>query len=197
MKQFAPDQQEVRTFAVGEVRAESAEGKTKIAGYAAKFNSLSEDLGGFFEIIAPGCFARAIKEDDVRAVWNHDSNIVLGRNKSGTLTLVEDATGLHFECVPPDTDYVKDVCLTPISRGDVSQCSFRFRTLKDSWAVDGEGRTIRTLLEVSLSDVCPVTYPAYRDTDVAVRSMKEAFKQPSQDYVARNSALRRRLDLSL
>lgn len=186
---------EARTLCATEIRAIGDEGAPKkIGGYAAKFNSLSENLGGFYEIIAPGAFARAIKEDDVRAVWNHDSNIVLGRNKSGTLTLVEDETGLRFECTPPDTDLVRDMCLVPIERGDVSQCSFRFRTKQDSWAVDGEGRTVRTLLEVELSDVCPVTYPAYQNTDVAVRAMKEAL-QPARDWQA--ELRRHRLNLTL
>ena len=82
---------ERRCFPVSEFRAiEDDKGLRHIVGYAAVFNSFSEEMYGFREKIAPGCFTKTIKEDDVRALWNHDSNHVLGRNKSGTLTLSED-----------------------------------------------------------------------------------------------------------
>lgn len=165
-----------RRIAVAELRVLSEEGKgQKIAGHAAKFDVLSEDLGGFRERIAPGAFAKAIQESDVRALWNHDANIVLGRNKAGTLRLSEDLAGLAFEVDMPDTQLVRDMVLAPIARGDVNQCSFGFYTVADKWAkVDGEW--IRTLLECKLLDVSPVTYPAYPQTDVAMRSMQEAQK---------------------
>ncbi len=164
---------EERRIVVGELRAISADGGVKIAGHAAKFDQLSEDLGGFRERIAPGAFAKTIQSADIRALWNHDANIVLGRNKSGTLRLAEDSAGLVYECDAPDTQLVRDMVLAPIARGDVNQCSFGFFTIADKWAkLDGEW--VRTLLEVELFDVSPVTYPAYPQTDVAVRSLKAA-----------------------
>ena len=187
---------EERRIVVGELRAIAADGKTKIAGHAAKFDMLSEDLGGFRERIAPGAFAKTIQSADVRALWNHDANIVLGRNKSGTLRLSEDSAGLYYECDAPDTQLVRDMVLAPIERGDVNQCSFGFYTLSDKWAkVDGEW--VRTLLEVELFDVSPVTYPAYPSTDVAVRSLRAAQESavppaPTFDAVP---LYRRRLDL--
>jgi uncharacterized protein len=187
---------EERRIAVAELRVVSADSGQKIAGHAAKFDLLSEDLGGFRERIAPGAFAKSIQSADVRALWNHDANIVLGRNKSGTLRLSEDSAGLAFEVDMPDTQLVRDMVLAPIARGDVNQCSFGFYTVSDKWAkVDGEW--VRTLLECELFDVSPVTYPAYPQTDVAVRSLKTAQESavppaPTFDAV---SLYRRRLDL--
>jgi len=190
---------ERRIVPAGELRVirAAADGPTKIGGHAAKFDSLSEDLGGFRERIAPGAFAQTIKTGDVRALWNHDANIVLGRNKAGTLRLSEDSAGLLWEADAPQTQLVRDMVLAPIERGDVSQCSFGFYTLNDKWAkMDGEW--IRTLLEVELFDVSPVTYPAYNSTDVAVRGLQDAINRtrpPDESWIVAN--LRRRLDLSL
>jgi HK97 family phage prohead protease len=187
---------EERRIVVGELRAVSEkDAPAKIAGHAAKFDSLSEDLGGFRERIAPGAFAKALTSSDVRALWNHDPNIVLGRNKAGTLRLSEDSAGLFYECDLPDTQLVRDMVLEPIRRGDVNQCSFGFSTRNDKWAkVDGEW--IRTLLEVDLFDVSPVTYPAYQSTDVAVRGLHEAIKSviPPDDWQV--GMMRRRLELA-
>lgn len=172
---------EERRIVVGELRAVGGNGTpTKIVGHAAKFDSLSEDLGGFRERIAPGSFAKTIQSGDIRALWNHDANIVLGRNKSGTLRLSEDIAGLALEIDAPDTQLVRDMVMSPIARGDVNQMSFGFRTVNDKWAkVDGEW--LRTLLEVELFDVSPVTYPAYASTDVAVRGLHEAVKVLTPD----------------
>lgn len=166
---------ERRHIPATELRAVDDNGVRHIIGYAAVFNSLSEDLGGFRERIAPGAFARALKEDDVRALMNHNSDFVLGRNKSGTLTLEEDAHGLKIDCVPPDTQWARDL-LVSIERKDIDQMSFGFcvRWYPDGtrgaiWGVE-DGEDIRTLTDVELFDVSPVTYPAYPDTQVAVRS---------------------------
>ncbi len=193
-----PNQREIRTFALDELRvaAETEGAKPKIYGHAAMFNSMSEDLGGFREQIAPGAFTNTLKNGDVRGLWNHDSNIVLGRNKSGTLTLREDDKGLYFEIDPPDTQLVRDMCLEPMRRGDVTQCSFGFRTVKDHWEMIND-EVVRTLIEVEVFDVSPVTYPAYNSTDVAVRSMPADLKKPSDDYLHANEQLRRRLNLSI
>jgi uncharacterized protein len=163
---------ERRNFPVTELRASTDDkGLRHIIGYAAVFNSLSEDLGGFREKIAPGCFARACKEGDVRALRNHNSDYVIARTKSGTLMLSEDAHGLKMDAMPPDAQWVKDM-MASIDRGDVDQMSFGFRTLSDEWnLIDGE--SIRTLLDVELFDVSPVTYPAYPDTEVGLRSLEE------------------------
>lgn len=178
-----------------ELRAIPEEGKApKIAGHAAKFDVLSEDLGGFRERIAPGAFAKAITSSDVRALWNHDANIVLGRNKSGTLRLSEDSAGLFFEVDLPDTQLVRDMVLAPISRGDVNQCSFGFYPKADKWSkIDGEW--VRTLLEADLTDISPVTYPAYVQTDVAMRSLEDAQRIIVPTW--RFDLMRKRLELEI
>lgn len=140
----------------------------KLTGYAAVFNSLSEDLGGFRERILPGAFLRTIKTGDVRMLINHDPNRVLGRNTSGSLTLVEDGKGLKFICSLPNISYANDVCES-IRRGDISQCSFGFQAREDRWNGD---RTRRDLVDVDLFDVSAVTYPAYTDTVVQARSLR-------------------------
>ncbi len=106
---------EIRTLRA-EVRASPGTGgEMRFEGYAARFNSPSEDLGGFIEDIAPGAFAEAVS-GDVRALFNHDPNHVLGRTSAGTLTLCEDGDGLRFEISAPDTGWARDL-YTSVQRG--------------------------------------------------------------------------------
>lgn len=166
---------ERRSFAVDGLGVETREnGQRRLIGHAAVFNALSEDLGGFREMIAPGAFADAIGKDDVRALFNHDPNFVLGRTRSQTLRLSEDERGLAIAIDLPDTQTIRDLVVAPIERGDVSQMSFAFavRPNGQDWAKDDEGRVVRTLKRVRLFDVSPVTYPAYPQTDVAVRELR-------------------------
>lgn len=155
-----------------ELRAADGEGgSSKIVGYAAVFNSESEDLGGFREKIAPGTFKRALKEgQDVRALVEHDPSRIIGRSTAGTLNMAEDKEGLRVEIDPPDTQIGRDV-MESISRGDLTQMSFGFRTIKEEWDESGE-EIIRTLKDVDLFDVSVVAYPAYPDTTVASRSFQ-------------------------
>jgi len=144
-------------------------GQRKIVGYAALFNVLSPPLWGFRERIQPGAFSKTIREADVRALWNHDSNLVLGRTKNGTLRLKEDDVGLGIEINPPDTQWARDA-LVSIDRGDVDQMSFSFEAVRETWGTES-GHTVRTLEEVKLFDVSPVTFPAYPQTSVQLRSI--------------------------
>lgn len=161
---------EIREERVFPLELRLSDDKKKIRGYAAVFNQWSEDLGGFREKIRQGAFAKTIKEADVRALFNHDPNYVLGRNKAGTLSLSEDDKGLAIEVDPPDTQWARDL-LVSIDRGDINQMSFGFSTIKDEWA-GKDGDTTRELVEVKLYDVSPVTYPAYPQTSVGVRSVE-------------------------
>lgn len=145
----------------------------RVSGYAALFGSLSEDLGGFTELIAPGAFQNALLTSDVRALFNHDPNYVLGRVRSGTLQVAEDARGLRIEASPPDVQWARDLTVS-IRRGDVDQMSFGFRVAPggDEWVYSDEAVT-RTITRVQdLLDVSVVTYPAYPDTTAAVRSLE-------------------------
>lgn len=171
---------ERRAYAIQELRIDSGEDdQPHIRGYAAVFDTLSEpimELGSyrFLEKVQKGAFTKTLREADIRALWNHDVNYVLGRNRAGTLRLIEDERGLAVDIVPPDTQWARDA-LETLRRGDVTQMSFGFRVVKDRWEVytdeeTGKRTEIRTLLEVRLFDVSPVTFPAYPTTDVGVRA---------------------------
>lgn len=167
---------ERRTFAGGfEVQEEAREGakKKKLKGYAARFDSMSEDLGGFREIIKPGAFDRALEEKhDVRALVNHDSNLILGRSTAGTLKLSVDKNGLLAEIDPPDTQAGRDAVVS-VERGDFTGMSFAFRTLTDEWRHQ-DGEVVRELLDLELFDVSVVAYPAYPATQVSARALDRA-----------------------
>lgn len=146
-------------------------------GYAAKFNTLSEDLGGFRETIAPGFFDKVLG-NDVRILKNHDPNFLLGRTKSGTARIGVDEVGLWYEYDDPGTSYSRDLAIS-IERNDLKESSFAFAldrsgNLADKWEKQKDGSWIRTLLAASeLYDASPVTYPAYKDTSVASRYLNK------------------------
>jgi HK97 family phage prohead protease len=191
---------ERRSFAVDGLVVEDRDmqdGKIPcIRGHAAVFNAMSEDLGGFRETILPGAFSDSMTSDDVRALYNHDPNYVLGRNRSGTLRLAEDSHGLAIEIDPPDTTFARDL-LTSMRRGDISQMSFGFMVPKggQSWQKNSDGSTTRTLSKIQLLDVSPVTFPAYPQTDCAVRSLEE-FQRSLVDDTARQVRMRMRVALA-
>jgi len=164
-------------------------------GYAAVFDVWSEDLGGFREQIAPGAFRNTIETDDVRALLNHNPNYVLGRNRSGTMTLSEDERGLRFEIHAPNTNWARDL-RESVRRGDINQCSFGFETIEDEWKSQ-KGLDERTLRNVRLQDVSIVTYPAYDRTSVSARSTREIYQSHLEEkkYTGRNAVLRRKLEL--
>lgn len=153
-----------------------------IRGYAAVFNKLSLNLGGFREQILPGAFDDVLK-DDVRALFNHDPNFVLGRTVSGTCRIGVDATGLFYEVDLPDTQAARDL-LVSISRGDVTQSSFVFSVAPggSQWTEDDTVGTLRSVSKIArLYDVSPVTYAAYPDATVAERSLQEWKTQQQKD----------------
>jgi HK97 family phage prohead protease len=160
---------ETRTLTL---RSEDIKADEKIVAKIASFDSMSQNLGGFYEKIAPGAFRKTIQESDIRALLNHDSNFVLGRVKSGTIQLEEREDGLYMNCTPPDTQWARDLMVS-IKRGDIDQCSFGFRVIKDSYSEDS-GDIVRTLNEVELFDVSVVTYPAYLNTSAFVRSLNKS-----------------------
>jgi HK97 family phage prohead protease len=139
------------------------------------------------EKIKPGAFASALRRSDPRGLFNHDRNIVLGRKSAGTLNLEEDSKGLHVEIKPPDTQLVRDMVLTPIQRGDVREQSFGFIVEEDKWEGLEDTRNsnlpIRTILKVhELFDISPVTFPAYPDTTIALRSLSAVRNRGINDY---------------
>jgi HK97 family phage prohead protease len=172
-----------------ESRAKSENGEMRIGGYGAMFNTYA-NLGWFVETIESGFFDGCDMEQ-CACLFNHDNNIILGRKRSGTLTLKVDANGLDYDCKPPKTR--ADV-YESIERGDVYQSSFGFTVKKARWeewtremligkipddeidALMYNGTVSVRVLEKgkSLFDVSPVTYPAYTDTSVAKRSLESS-----------------------
>tara|TARA_E500000305_G_C4018415_1_gene237153 strand:+ start:551 stop:1183 length:633 start_codon:yes stop_codon:yes gene_type:complete len=141
----------------------------KVIGYASVFNSLSENLGGFREQINRNAFNEVL-EDDVRALFNHNPDLILGRTIANTLNISVDEKGLRYEFDAPDTTVGNDL-LVSLKRGDITQSSFGFIVEEDSWDNDKEGKVIRTIEKVSrLLDVSPVTYPAYPEASVGKRN---------------------------
>ncbi|MDM3155741.1 HK97 family phage prohead protease [Citrobacter sp. Cf122] len=187
------EDRETRCYS-GEVRAEQHDQQpTRIIGYGSVFNSRSEPLWGFREIIKPGAFDDVLG-DDVRGLFNHDPNFILGRSTSGTLKVSTDERGLRYDIEAPDTQTIRDLVLAPMLRGDINQSSFAFRVARDGerWYEDEEGVVIREISRLSrLFDVSPVTYPAYTEADSGVRSMKAW--QEARDSGALQLAINQRM----
>lgn len=151
-----------------EVRA-GEDGKPKLRGLAAVFNSEATIGGMFREVIRPGAFSKTIAERDVKMLWNHDWKFPMGSTKAGTLALHESSRGLEVDNDPPSLG-LNAGFIESIQRGDVSQMSFGFEVIKEN-VVRAEGQMdLREVLEVKLWEVSPVTYPAYTDTEIGARA---------------------------
>lgn len=192
-----------RRFYTAEIRLVESDGQRRIVGYAAVFSQLSEEMWGFREMIEQGAFQRTIAEGaDVRALMNHDPNLILGRTRAGTLDLAEDDIGLRYEIAPPDTQYARDLMIS-LERGDINQSSFGFRVVKERWETRDE-ENIRFLMDVDLFDISPVTFPAYPQTSAEARAKAKALCASCGEgtagaggdpaHVGRLARLRRRLD---
>ena len=186
-----------------ELRQSEEDGLHKLSGYAAVFNKRSENLGGFVEVLRPGAFRKVLEsEPDVKFLFNHDPSALLARTKNGTLRLEENTVGLKFEAELADTTTARDVRQL-IDRGDIDQCSFAFAVAKDGdkFTEQKEGLYLREIFEIGkFADVSAVTYPAYTQTSVSVRSAKEVMDshletlqaQSKEDEYKRAQARRKR-----
>ena len=142
-----------------------------ITGYFAVFNSVYEIGPGMTESVAPGAFSKAIAGGDIRALVNHDTTLVLGRTKAGTLELREDSRGLWGDITinPNDRDAMN--LYERVKRGDVDQCSFGFgEPFTEDTEVNDDGSVHWTLKEVNLHEVSACTFPAYKDTNISARA---------------------------
>ena len=177
---------ERRFFTIQDMKLEKRvdeETLPKITGYAAVFNKYSVDMG-FREKIAPGAFRSALKTSDARALFNHNPDYVLGRQSAGTLTLREDDRGLWMEVDPPNTSYARDL-IENIRLKNIKEQSFGFTVKSDSWEDIESNTPTRTLLEIGeLYDTSVVSYPAYGDTTVALRSLERAKSQVKPAFSA-------------
>jgi len=148
-----------------EVRAEG-DGMT-FTGYASVFNSPSEDLGGFIEYVAPGAFKRSLQSrNEVKLLWNHDSGEPLASLRGGSMQLVEDEVGLKVTATLPQTSRGRDVAEL-LRTNVISEMSFGFNVIKDTWSRDGQTRTLDS---VRLFEVSVVSFGAYKATTATVRS---------------------------
>lgn len=171
-----------------EVRAEGDD-KLVAFGYAAIFDSPT-DIYGVRERVAPTAFNKTINEQDVRGLFNHDPDALLGRRLAGTLRLDVDEKGLRYEIDLPDTTVGRDVGEL-LRRRDITGSSFGFRIVRETWIEHEDGDVERIIEEASLRDVGPVTFPAYTATEAALRSFAEARSLPIEtvQVAAREGAL--------
>ncbi len=169
------------------------DGRPTLRGFAAMYNSLSEDLGGFREKIERGAFKAAFEEGaDVKAFWNHNSDHVIGRTTAGTLRLYDDERGLQVEIDPPVS---ASAFIEAVTRGDVDQMSFGFSVNDNGDRVEltESGEVIRTLTSVNLFEVSPVAMPAYPATSISARTVEGIMDRVTAPTVSASDLVRVRL----
>ncbi len=151
----------------------TASGRT-LSGYAASYNDPTA-IGGFIERIAPGAFTKSLASGrDVLALLDHRADVLLGRTRSGSLKLSEDAKGLRFELALPDTAAARDV-IALAERGDLGGMSFGFVATDEAWSGD-----TRELRQVELYEISVVqSWPAYQSTEINLRSKPSVYETHS------------------
>ena len=157
-----------------EFQTREEDGRRYLDGYYSVFNQPYEVYPGWIEEIAPGAFARSLREGrDVKVLWNHNSDIVLGSTGNRTAYLSEDERGLHGPTEINEQDQDAKNAYARVARGDVRGCSFGFdiRAMEESWDEDGTYRT--RLTDVDLYEVSPCTFPAYTQTSIQARAREE------------------------
>ena len=183
-KQVRPTPMHDVRYIVNEFESRTLDGsKAQISGYASIFDKASQVLGGgFVEKIQKGAFGKTLQErgtqtsrDDIKALFNHSTDLVLGSKRAGTLRLSEDSKGLHYE-VDLDLDITHHrSAFKMIERGDVTNSSFGFDVIEERWSVpeNSSDPVLREVLETRLYEVSPTPFPAYQDSTVsAERSFK-------------------------
>ena len=185
-KQTLPEK-ELRQFNVPNLELRKAgEGDTApttIIGYAVEWDKLSDPIYGYFqEQFRKGAFANSLKNDDQRALWQHNVSQPLGRRGNKTLTLEEDDTGLRYEITVPNTTWGQDA-LESVGRGDVTNSSFLFRASIQEWDDTDPDMSIRTVTEAQLFEVSPVTFPAYSQSSADVRSAQDVYNAHKAERV--------------
>lgn len=172
-------------------RQEANSDELIIDGYFALYENETELWEGSYEIITKGAFDNTLN-NDIRALWNHNTQYVLGRNKSGTLELKADDKGLFGTIKLPNTQYARDLHELVI-RGDVDQCSFGFNILSEDLEELASGGYRWRINDIDLHEVSVVTFPAYENTSVAARS-KEVEQIQKRKIEEKRNALKKRME---
>ena len=186
------DTRQVRTLQTElKTRSENDSPEKYIEGYFVVFNKETELWQGAYEEISPEAFNNTL-HDDVRALINHDTTLVLGRTKANTLELKTDNVGLwgRIKINPNDTDAMN--LYERVARGDVDQCSFGFNILKEETDWRDDGTVKWTIKEVKLFEVSPCTFPAYEQTGIQARKA-EVEQHQKRMLDARKLKLKERL----
>lgn len=163
-----------RRTTTGDVELREEDETLTAVGYASVWDRLSQNLGGFVERVLPGSFRSTLKQSDIRALYNHEPDHLLGRSGNGTLTMEEDDVGLRYSIALPKTQLGRDVAEL-LRRGDLVGSSIGFRVINggEYWGETPDGYPLRSITEVSLRDLGPVTFPAFSDTSASLRSLAE------------------------
>lgn len=170
---------QTRTVDITQLKTRDAEtgGGQIVTGYASVFDQPTSIANIYTEVIAPGAFDRTLAtNNDIRALFNHDTGRVLGRTKSGTLQLSEDEHGLAFVLELPDTTTGRDLAIS-LQRGDINQCSFGFYPTREAWDYSDPDNPIDTVQEVDLLEISIVTFPAYEGTEAELSRSTDSTQQ--------------------
>ena len=179
----------IRTISTEKLSVRDNTEEPVIYGYFAVYNNRTQLWGDVYEQIAPGAFDKALLNNDVRCLYNHDTGVVLGRMSAGTLTLRSDAHGLYGEVRINTEDKQAMDIYARVKRGDISGCSFGFCPIDEPYEYI-DGKEVFTLREADLSEVSVCVFPAYEDTDIKARS-----KLSEADKTARVMRLKSKLEV--
>ncbi|WP_347104382.1 HK97 family phage prohead protease [Streptococcus anginosus] len=168
-----------------QTREEQESGDLVLSGYFIKFDEVTELWPGYFEVIKRDGVEKAIKDADIRALFNHDDSLVLGRTGNGTVTLGVDDVGLFGDIIINRNDPQAVGAYARVQRGDVVGCSFGFMPIKINTEERDDGSYLDTILELEIFEVSPCTFPAYPQTEIAARR---------QDFESQRRAKRETLD---
>ena len=166
-------------------REETETGDLILGGYFVKFDEVTELWPGYFEVIKREGVEKAIQNADIRALFNHDDSLVLGRTGNGTVTLGVDEIGLFGDIIINKEDPQAIGAYARVQRGDVVGCSFGFIPIKIDTEERADGSYLDTILELEIFEVSPCTFPAYPQTEIAARQ---------KDFESQQRANREALD---
>jgi len=160
-------------------------------GRAIIYDSETSICDGVLEKIAKNAFEHSANTDDIRCLFNHDPNLVIGRTTSGTLKLKKQEDGIYFHVSPPNTEWSRNL-IESVKRGDITQCSFGFTVDDEIFNTSSNGNICRTIRDGKLFDVSIVTYPAYEETVVQVRKKVDTFKKKQLEEKKINEFMKER-----